>query len=197
MILEQFKGAINLKSKLEMGTKFTFVIGTEILKHQETKLKRVKNPMAKIYPKIRLSYDINLNYCHTNLVIEEQKQEEEEQTNRLHYEIRKITPKNIKIEKNVRFSENKSLQVHFDNPISLNIDEESDKSDDSDHEIKNQYNLGRMKTFIKPEEDYFSNRSDDLINERVMEPLNMVRKNKLQKRILMVDDDIFNLMAQK
>ena len=40
-----------------------------------------------------------------------------------------------------------------------------------------------------------SSRTNDVLNDRVLEPFNYIRKRNIEKRILMVDDDIFNQMA--
>ena len=75
MILEQFDGAINLKSRLGVGTKFTFVIATEILKEQDTKVKRIRNPQGKTYPKISLKYNLQIEKDKRSFNLEEEDEE--------------------------------------------------------------------------------------------------------------------------
>ena len=54
---------------------FTFVIATEILKEQDMKVKRIRNPLRKTYPQISLKYDLMAERDQSYLILEDIEEE--------------------------------------------------------------------------------------------------------------------------
>jgi hypothetical protein len=54
MIVEEFGGSFGLKSELEVGSRFTFVVALEKLTNTQNKINRIRNPKSRSINKFNL-----------------------------------------------------------------------------------------------------------------------------------------------
>ena len=63
MIVEKFGGNIGLKSEVDVGSRFTFVIALEKMSYARTKINRIRNPESrKSNPKFTLKVIAKLGH---------------------------------------------------------------------------------------------------------------------------------------